>query len=203
MILGRRRLRFNPYKVSDRQLLAYAMDGRWGSTDDLTQMVVMTFTRMNEVSDYRRYDGIYYRIGNAEDEEFMHMGKLLAPVTAHDTIMQTRSLYGKKPLLHDGDVERLVGRSVFISRLIHGCNIHGSLAVAYRMHRLMGDMAKSASIIRRAMVEAKIEMLERLLAHPESPLHLSCSKGLFDYETRVRRAIGIISDYPSHPVPQD
>lgn len=58
LILNRRRLRFNPYKVSDRKLLDYAWEGTWGEPEDLTQMVVMTFTRLREVDDYRKFDGV-------------------------------------------------------------------------------------------------------------------------------------------------
>lgn len=85
ILLGRRRLRFNPFRVSDRQLLEYASQGKWGDTSDLTQMVVMTFIRMREVDDCRRYDGLYVRIGNSEEEIFISRNRLLEPVTAHDS----------------------------------------------------------------------------------------------------------------------
>ena len=68
--------------------------------------------------------------------------------------------------------------------------------MAYRMHRLSGKTGKDARLIRMAMCTSKIEMLERLIAYPESPFHLSCVKGLFDYETRIRQAIELIRHFP-------
>lgn len=201
--MGRRRLRFNPFRVSDRQLLEYAWQGRWGEPDDLTQMVIMAFTRMREVEDCRKYDGLYVRIGDSEEEIFLSRHRLLEPVTAHDTIKQTRSIYGTRTISNDKDVLNLVGKTVFVSRIIHGYTIHGTGAAAYRMHRLWQDPGKNATIIRQVMCEAKIEMLQRVLDYPESPLHLSCSKGLFDYETPIRHFMEAVQHYPETPVPED
>ncbi|MDE5807161.1 MAG: hypothetical protein K2H76_03530, partial [Muribaculaceae bacterium] len=71
------------------------------------------------------------------------------------------------------------------------------------MHQLCGNPGKDAATIRRAMCQAKIEMLERLISYPESPFHLSCRKNLFDYETRIRQAIELITHFHETPVPED
>ncbi len=203
IILERRRLRFNPYRVSNKKLLEYAWQGTWGNTDDLTQMVVMRFCRLREVDDCRRYDGLYIRIGNAEEEFFIARKRFIEPVTAHDTLKQTRSIYGSCTICNDKDILNLVGKTVFISRIIHGYTIQGSGTAAYRMHRLWHEPEKNAATIRQAMCEAKIEMLQRLMDYPESPLHLSCSKGFFDYETPIRQAMEAIRRYSDTPVPED
>lgn len=205
VILGRRRLRFNPYKVSDKQLIEYAWQGAWGDAFDLTQMVIMTFTRRQTVDDYRKVLGIYARIGRSENEILISRSRLINRVTAHDTLQGVRSLYGKRPICNEKDLEHLVGKTVFVSRVIQGKQNYRieMSAVAYRMHRLWGNTARDARIIRTAMCEAKIEMLERLLANPESPNHLNCSKGLFDYTSPILSTIEMIRRYPLTPIPPD
>lgn len=143
------------------------------------------------------------RVGKNEEEIYLSKNRLKFAATAHDTLQPVRNLCGKKPLRNDEDVIKLIGKSVFVSRLIRGYHISGSGKVAYRMHRLWGRLEKDAPMIREAMIDAKIEMLQRLMEHPESPFHLSCRKGFFDYETRIRRAIEIISHYSEYPVPED
>lgn len=202
-ILSRERLTFNPYKVSDRRLLEIAETMDCGDQLDITQIVIVHFTRLRETMDYRKYDGILMRVGNRPEEVFVPTGALLWGVTANDTIRRERSWLGKRPIRNIKDIEALIGKTVFVSRIIRGVNSFGSFKSAYRMHRLKGDIHKDATIIREAMCSAKIEMLERIIAYPQSPDYLSCSKGLIDYEPRIRRAINIIRHYPDTPVPQD
>ncbi len=73
----------------------------------------------------------------------------------------------------------------------------------YHMHRLTGNLHRDAATIRRAMCESKITMLERLLANPECPDYLNCTKNFIEYEPRIRRAIALIRNYPTYPTPQD
>ncbi len=202
-ILGSGRLRFNPYSVSDRRLLEIAALAPWGGQLDITQAVTLHFTRLRETKDWRKFDGIFFRVGNTKGEGFLSAATLANGVTANDTIRRERSWIGKKPIRNEDEVEALVGKIVFVSRVIWGRNIYGSVQGAYRMHRLKGDVHKDASIIREAMCAAKIEMLERILAHPESPDYLSCSKNLINYEPRILQAIEVIRHYPDHPVPQE
>ena len=43
-ILARKRLRFNPYTVSDKRLMDIVNVARWGDEYDITQAVVLEFT---------------------------------------------------------------------------------------------------------------------------------------------------------------
>ena len=202
-IMVRRRLSFNPYTVSDARLLELVSQIGWGNEWDITQMTVVTFTRLRPLNDYRRFDGIFMRVANVSEEVFIPKGTLTRGVTANDTITRERCWMGKTPIRNDKDVERLQGKTYFVSRIIWGVNTFGSSKGAYRIHRLYGKTAKDATTIRDAMIEAKIEMLERILQHPESPDFLSCTKGFFDYETRIRRAIELIRRFPDTSIPAE
>lgn len=201
-ILSRRRLRLNPYAVSDKRLLEMVYDSGWGDDMDITQMVVMRFTRLRPFKDGQSYDGIYFCLGRSDKEVFLPLGVLKHGITAFDTLSLSRSIYGTRPLRHDEDVERLVGKTVFVSRTVLGYNSNGFGKVAYRMHRLTGKTQKDAQIIREAMCAAKIEMLERVLANPQSAYFLDCTRNFFDYETRIRHAITSIRNFPNTPIPQ-
>ena len=203
MIMGRRRLSFNPYTVTDSRLLDIVSKVGWGNQWDITQMTIITFTRLRTVNDYRRFDGIFMRVANNAEEVFIPKGALMRPITANDTIRPERSWVGKTPIRNDKDVERLLGKTYFVSRIIRGSNQFGSGKGAYRMHRLYGKTAKDAATIREAMIAAKIEMLERILQYPGSPDFLSCSKGFFDYESRIWRAIDIIRHFPDTQIPTE
>lgn len=202
-ILGRRRLIFNPYTVSDRRLLEIAETTNWGNDFDITQIVIMHFTRLRETGDFRKYDGIFMRLGRTPEEVFISSAALAYGVTANDTIRLERTWVGMKPLRHKEEVASLAGRSVFVSRIVRGVNNYGHPKAAYRMHKLTGKIEKDAQIIREAMCNAKIEMLQRIFDYPQSPDYLSCNKGVIDYESRLWRAIEIIRHYPETPIPQD
>ncbi len=202
-IMGRRRLSFNPYIVSDRRLLELVSQTGWGNEWDITQMTMVTFMRLRPVSDYRIFDGIFMRVGNEPEDVFIPKGSLTRGVTANDTIRSERSWRGKTPIRNDNDVERLVGKTYFVSRIIRGVNPFGSCKGAYKLHRLYGKIEKDAATIREAMISAKIEMLERILLYPESPDFLSCTRGFFDYESRIHCAIDLIVHIPDTPIPTD
>lgn len=202
-ILSSRRLIFNPYTVSDSRLIGIVENSTWGGRYDITQAVVMTFTRLRRVAGPKEFDGIYFRLGLSPSESLIPASAIRYGVTANDTAQRVRHTCGSRVFRHDKDVEWLVGKRVFISRIIHGYDIPGHDQVAYRMHRLCGRPEKDAAIIREAMCSAKIEMLERILKYPEGSDYLSCRRGFFDYEPRIRRAIDIISRYPEITPPPD
>lgn len=202
-IMGRRRLSFNPYTVSDERLLELVSQTGWGNEWDITQMTIVTFTRLRPLNDYRKFDGIFMLVANAPEEVFIPKGALTRSITANDTIRPERSWTGKTPIRNDKDVERLPGKQYFVSRIIRGVNPFGNSKGAYKMHRLYGKTARDAATIREAMIVAKIEMLERILQYPESPDFLSCSKGFFDYESRIRQAIDLIRHFPDTPIPTE
>lgn len=195
-IMSRRRLSFNPYTASDERLIEISRSSGWGNLWDITEIVTIRFTRLREVADYREFDGIYMTVAKAEDEIFIPLAALTIPITANDSLRQERTKVGNRPVRNAEDVKKLVGHSYFVSRIIRGVNIFGSGKSAYQLHKLKGDIKKDAKIIREAMCEAKIEMLKRLLTYPEAPNTLSCTRGFFDYETRIRQAIELIHRFP-------
>lgn len=125
-IMSRKRLKFNPYTVSDKRLLEIVESVGWGGPLDITQMVVLRFTRLRETADWRKFDGIYMTVGNSTEEVFLPTAALTKGVTANDNARLERSWIGKKPIRHAEDVEALVGKRVFVSRIIRGENIFGS-----------------------------------------------------------------------------
>lgn len=202
-IMGRRRLSLNPYTLSDRRLMELARSTGWGNAYDITQFVILTFTRLREAPDWRPFDGIYMRVGEAPEEVFLTAKALTSGVSANDSTRRERTVVDKRILRKAEDVAWLEGKTVFMSRTLRGLNLYGGYSVVYRMHRLRGDTSRDAATIRRAMCAAKTEMLGRILEYPECPDYLDCSKGFFDYGTRIRRALELISRFPDTPVPDD
>lgn len=202
-IMSRRRLSINPYTFSDSRLLEIAMKTGWGSPLDITEIVIMKFTRLRAASNLLGYDGIYFQRGDCEEEIFLPSGRLFHRVTANDTIKGENTTYGNKKILHPWDVEYLVGKRAFVSHVIRGVDINLRNHLAYRMHPLRGSEHNQAETIRKAMCEAKLIMLQRILDNPTSPDTLSCSRGFFDYQTRILKAMEIIRHYPETPVPEE
>ncbi|MDE7414001.1 MAG: hypothetical protein K2N05_09500 [Muribaculaceae bacterium] len=201
-ILSRRRLKFNPYTVADTRLMEIVGMTGWGNEWDITEMVTVVFTRLREVNDYRKFDGIYMTVGMDLEEIFIPVGSLIHAITACDTMQPERSRVGSKPIRNTDDIRKLVGNRYFVSRVIRGVNIRRNGKCAYRFHRLTGRLEKDAAMIRKAMCEAKIEMLERILKCPRASCHLDCSPGLFDYESRIRLVIDLIRRFPEAGVPE-
>ena len=195
-IMQRRRLSFNPYTVSDSRLMEIVHSVGWGNDLDLVQMVVLRFTRLSPIDYSRRHGGIYMCIGNSDEEIYLPGSNIARSMSGIDSGRTEHFMLGKRVLRNDDDIEYLVGKKVFVSHAIRVNHISGGVRLAYRMQRLKGDTEKDARIIRTAMCDSKIEMLERMMTYPESPYHLSCMKGLFDYETRIRHAIDLIRHFP-------
>ncbi|MDE6207711.1 MAG: hypothetical protein K2M55_07875, partial [Muribaculaceae bacterium] len=168
-ILNRRRLWFNPYSVSDARLIEIVSQAWWGSELDITQAVIVRFTRLRPTGDVRQFDGIYMQVGKHPEEIFIHNAVLTMGISANDSHRHERTWVGKRRIYTDNDVAALVGKTYFVSRIIHGIGIGNTFRAAYRMHRLSGKTAKDATIIREAMCAAKVEMLERLLTYPPTP----------------------------------
>lgn len=202
-IMGRRRLSFNPYTVSDERLMEIVETTGWGNEYDIVQIVKVYFTRLREVKDVSRFDGIYMRVGNSSDEVFLSAWQLKYGVTASDTLNRERSMLGKRIIRNDDDVEWLVGKTAFVSHTIPGHLPDGKERVAYRMHRLKGDLVKDAATVRHAMCEAKVYMLRRILEHPESYNYLDCNPGFFDYRSRIELAIKLIENFHKVEIPKD
>lgn len=202
-ILSSRRLIFNPYSVSDKRLMEIVECSGWGDEFDIVQAAMLTFTRLRPVADIRKFDGIFCRLGQDPGEAFIYSSSFTNAPTAFDTLHQERSMIGKRRITNDSHVAALVGKRFFISRIIHCRNARGYYAPAYKMTRLKGNLANDAAAVRLSMCEAKIEMLHRILDHPECERYLDCSPGLFDYCSRILRAIDIISHFPDTTPPSD
>lgn len=203
LIMGRRRLSFNPYTVSDKRLMEIVDTTGWGGEYDIVQIVKMHFSRLREVKDSRGFDGIYIKVGTSQEEIFLPVGIFKYAVTALDTLRQMRSTIGKHIIRNEGDVEMLVGKTVFVSRTIRAQDIRGWYCPIYRMHRLKGKLATDAATVRRSMCEAKIEMLRRILDYPDCYHYLDCMRGFFDYQTRIQHAIRLIQAFPNVVPPKD
>ncbi len=202
-ILSRKRLIFNPYTISDSNLLKLVNNASWGDKYDITQAVILTFTRLN-YKDRRQetIDRIYFRLGSNDKESFIPASWIIYGITSKENARKFRSSCGNRILRNENDLKWIVGKKFFVSYIIRGYSICSEPRVAYRMHRLYGNVAKDAAIIRRAMCEGKIEMLKRVMTFPHCEDYLSCSPNLFDYKTRISRAIGIISHYSEITPPE-
>lgn len=194
--LAAKSLIFNPYKVDDGPLMEWVAKCGWGGEFDLTQHVTMTFTRLREAHNSRGFDGIYARIGTSQNEALLPAYFFLGNVTALDDLRGVWSTIGTRHITNEKQVTALVGKRMFISAVIRGKNVRGDYCPAYRMTRLTGKEQKDAAAVRNAMCEAKIEMLNRLMENPDCKHYLDCSDTLFDFKTRIRRAISIIRTYP-------
>ena len=203
-IMSRRRLSFNPYTVSDRRLLQLADSTKWGNPYDIVQLTTMTFTRLNpSPHGYYEYDRIYVRIGSEEKETFMSVYDFVHPLRSYADLSRLRSMIGKRIIRNEKDFISLQGKKVFVSHGIHGYNTRGQDRLAYRFHKLTGNIRRDARTIRDAMITAKLEMLQLMLDRPWSPDLLQCSRGFFDYESRIHAAMELIRHFPDHPIPPD
>lgn len=202
-ILSSRRLIFNPYSVSDRRLWEIVWKSGWGEKYDLTEAVMLRFSRLRLVRDYREFDGIFMCVGLSNYEVFVTPSTIKGGVTAYDSNRIEHHMVGKRKLYTDDDMKWLVGKTFFVSRIIRGRDRKGNGNVAYRMYRMNGKLKRDAAIIREAICNAKLEMLQRVIDYPEGEGNLSCDKGFFDYEPRIRRAMRIIGKYHLTPVPED
>lgn len=201
-IMSRRRLSFNPYTVSDTKLLELVSTTGWGNEFDITQMVRMYFTRLRRVQDTRNFDGIYFTLGQSDQEIFIHARLLKQGITADDNLHHERCMLGKHILRTDEDIESLVGKTVFVSHTIRG-HYRDHSDIVYRMHRLYGNISRDATTIRRSMCEAKLEMLQRVRDYPECKHYLDCNPTLFDFYSRINAAIELIKHFPDVGTPTE
>lgn len=199
--LSSRRLIFNPYSVSDRRLMDIVSRTGWGDEYDLVQAVVMNFTRLRHVKGIYEFDGIYATVGGYQGEVFIHTLTFTEGVTAYDSLRNEKSTIGKRRITNEKHIPPLVGKRVFVSRVIQGRAVRGFHRTSYRMTRITGNEKKDAAAVRTAMCEAKVEMLQRILEYPRH--YLQCDKGFFDYEPRILRAIRIIESYSGTEIPQN
>lgn len=195
LIMGCRRLSFNPYSVSDERLLDIVASAGWGGAYDITQVVMLRFTRMQSILKSSKQDGVFMKVGRSEEEVFLPAWRLKYGITASDTLHREYTMLGKRAIRNEFDINILEGKTVFVSHTIRGYSGIGNNNVALRMHRLKGKPSHDAALIRQSMCDAKIIMLNRILEHPECEHYLDCKPDLFDFQSRIRRAIELISHF--------
>lgn len=169
------------------------MKMRWRGLFSLTQMVILHFLDIRTVGigmDAR--ENIVFRIGNSSEDIVPSMSAFTHRRTAADSLQQVRSLINGHQITQAKQIHSLIGKSVFISRKITTINIHGGYCSALAMHRLKGKLSEDAAIIRVAIIDSKIEMLDQLLAYP----HLNGEPSQpVDIATPINRIKALIATY--------
>lgn len=198
-------LLFNPYTVSDRRLWEGLMKMRWRGEFSLTQMVILHFIELQtEGKGPTAVERLICRIGDSPDVFIKNMKAFTERRTAADTLQPIRSTIDGKPVRSADRMRPLVGKSVFVSRIVNTVTPRGSFTTAMAMHRLKGDLATDAPAIRQAIVASKLEMLDRFLKNPECNFYLDGEpQPPVDIAAPINRLKTIIAAYPSVTPPAD
>lgn len=195
-ILNARVMRFNPYSVSDEALLACVGRAYFRPFHALTQMVMLHFGRIVPSAFPNSYGTIEFRIGNDTTVHRMPVGALIGKFTYRASRRQNWNLLNSRRITNGGMVERMMGKSYFVSHVICGEKRIGVMRPLYRMFRLKGNPAATAAEIRLRMCESKIAMLQEILTYPFSPDYLLCHRGFIDYTTPIQNFIDMVSHFP-------
>ena len=90
--LNDRLLRFNPYTVSDEELLAGVAKLRWRGPFSLTQMVIMNFLDIQRSEDGNfMNDKVFYTLGDSDDVITEYMTAFTSKRIANDQLREIRS----------------------------------------------------------------------------------------------------------------
>lgn len=166
-------LLFNPYTVSDRKLWDGIRKMRWGGEFSLTQMLLLKIEDIKcEGGDLRVREHLVCRIGDSTETIIKAMHAFTTKRPAADSLQQVRCTINGHPIRYSRQIHPLVGKTVFVSRAITTVTRWQSYSRALAMHRLKGDLAVDAAIIRAAIVNSKLEMLDRLLRYPHAHIYL-------------------------------
>ena len=184
-------LLYNPYRHSDEDVAGKAYATVF-NPESLTQMTVLEFTGLTED---RTYGECLLWTNCNRQHGSIPVRSILGKHTALDTSQPIRSLLDGKALTDETQVRRLTGKAVFLSHAIPALGRNGRREWALRMFRLRGEIEVDAEIIRKSMCRAKIEMLNRLLDHPECPKYIGCPKGLLEIERPIMRLISKIENF--------
>ncbi|MCM1489562.1 MAG: hypothetical protein NC095_01860 [Muribaculum sp.] len=195
-ILGDKVLRFNPYSVDDKTLLACVERAVWLPWPSLTQMVTFHFHDIRTIDWRIPYQAIFFHIGNDSHEQHLSLNSLTNRFTYTATLRQVHVTINGRVLTNEKMVERMQHKDYFISHALPSRSESGESRPAYRMFRLKGNDNQKAELIRQQMLESKITMLNEILAHPYTPCYLHCSRNLIDYSTPILAAIDTIRNFP-------
>ncbi len=195
-ILGDKVLRFNPYSVDDKTLLECVERARWLSWPALTQMVVIHFHDIRQVEWKCPYDAMFFHIGNDPSELHLSIKALTDKLTYIANLKQIHVTIGGLMLTNHKMAERMQGKDYFVSHSLPARTPDYKFRPAYQLHRLKGNDSQLAEIVRKTMIEAKVAMLEEILAHPYCHHYLRCSRDFVDYTTPISEAIHTILHFP-------
>lgn len=198
-------LLFNPYAVSDERLWAGLMKMRWRGPYSLTQMVILHFLDIQgEGAGQENRERVVFSVGDSSERIITGMAAFTFNRTAADSLRQVHSLINGRPITQAKQVHALIGNSVFISRNITTVNRFGGYGSAMSMHRLKGKLEEDTVSIRTAIIDSKIEMLDRLLEYPHSDIYLDGEPSVpVDIAIPINRLKSQILTYPSVIPPCD
>lgn len=195
-ILTDKVMRFNPYSVDDVTLLECAERGVLRGFPALTQMLIYHFHDVRVVKGRFNYEAIFLHVGNNPEELHISLNRMACKASYVATRKQMRPRLNGKPLTNYEMVDKMQGKSYFISNALQGTLPNGSYVPLNRLFRLRGSKAKQAQIIRQSMIAAKIEMLREVMIYPFCREYLNCKIGLFDYVSPIRKAVEVIRTFP-------
>ncbi len=200
LILSNRLLRFNPYRVSDDELVACAKRGYWLKWPSITQMLIFHFQEIKIVHNTQTYYGLFFKVG--QKSEAVHYGiySFSRPMTHLVSLKPIwMTLNGKRVI--PSNIDKLVNREVFVSHTINCRRLSGKLMQSYQLHLLPKNENRWAGIIRKSMMQSKIAMLEEVLEYPSHPDYLAYTGKSFDFRTPIINAIEKIRKYPDALLP--
>lgn len=190
-------LLFNPYTISDRKLWDGLQKMRWRGEFSLTQMLLLHIENIiSEGTELQSREHVVCRLGDSTESFIKEMHDFTMKRPADDSLQQIRCTINGHPIRHSEQIRSLVGKTVFVSRAITTVTRWESYSRALAMHRLNGDLAVDAAIIRTAIINSKLEMLDRLLKYPHAHVYLDGEPDEpVDIETPISKLKAVISSY--------
>lgn len=196
-ILASQKLNYNPYKVSDKELIQTFNSFTWGNSFEITDCVIVSFKEIRRLEWINPFDALVYTLGSWSNEEVISINRFLDEINANDSKMTLRTTLDGKSFDSRQQVKLLVGKTVLISHYIQGKNSWGNFSNAYNMHTLSVDVEMDSKIIKTETYKSNIKMLQRLLRYPECSDYIFCNKSLFDIETPIKQKIDFIKAFPN------
>ena len=181
------------------------MTMRWRGVFSLTQMVVLRFVDViTEGPSVHPREWVGFRVGDSDEEIVSDMRAFTGDRTAADSLKPIRNSINGRPISRPDQIMPLVGKTVFVSRNIITVLPQGRFGKAMAMHRLKGKLGTDAAVIRAAAVQAKFEMLNRLLAYAKANVYLDVIPDEpVDIYKPIAGMINHVLTYPSVIPPTD
>lgn len=196
-ILASHKLNYNPYKVSDKELIQTFNTYTWSNSFEITDCVIISFKEIRRLEWINPFDALVYTLGSWSNEQIISINRFLDEIKANDSKKTLQATLDGRSFDSKQQVKLLVGRKVLISHYIKGVDTWGNCRNAYSMHTLSGDVEADSKIIRTETYKSKIKMLQRLLEYPECSDYIFCNRSLFDIKTPIMQKIDFIKTFPS------